>query len=313
MNGLAASFPATRQHQASRRQLREAGYGSAAITKALDAGDIVRLRRGVYALAPLPVRARHLLRDGVPDAAYLAATRAMVLSLGSGTVADRRTAAVFWGMDMLEEPTKVELRVPHGRTVDVAGVDARPSRVTSHVDETVLGLEAIPMTSPSDTVLDCALDRPMREAVVIADSALRRGLLTVDDLVAAVAVRARHPRSTRLRRLLDLVDDRSGSVLESVLRYLLLQHGYSAQSQFTVTRGTLFIGRFDFCLEAARVIIECDGRRWHDPEDVREKDRQKTNALTRLGWRVLRFTWDEVVDSQAYVLACIKECVALAA
>ena len=313
MTPLADCFPSSRQHQATRKHLRAAGFGSAAVTHALDAGDIVRLRRGVFALAPLPVRARHLLKDGTPDAAYLAATRALILGLGKGVVADRRTAAVFWGMDMLEEPTDVELRVPHGRVVDIVGVDARPSRATRHVDRTVLGMEAIPMSNASDTVLDCALDRPMREAVVIADSALRRGLLTTDDLVVAVAARARHPRSARLRRLLHLVDDQSGSVLESVLRLLLLQHGYSPLSQFTVMRGRLFVGRFDFCLEAARVIIECDGRRWHDPEDVREKDRQKTNALTRLGWRVLRFTWDEVLDSPAYVLACIEECVALAA
>jgi very-short-patch-repair endonuclease len=80
-----------------------------------------------------------------------------------------------------------------------------------------------------------------------------------------------------------------------------------------VHRGRLFIGRFDFALLEALVIIECDGRRWHDPEDVRQKDRSKTNALTRLGWRVLRFSWDEIVDSPAYVLACVRDCVALSA
>jgi very-short-patch-repair endonuclease len=310
---LADCFPATRQYQASRRQLRSAGHGSAALTAALDAGEILRLRRGVYALAPLPVRARHLLTDGVPDAAYLAATRALIIGLGKGIAADRRTAAVFWGMDMLVEPSKVELRVPHGRVVDLTCVDARPSRMTAQLDHEVLGFEGIPITGEVDTVLDCALARPMRESVVIADSALRRGLVTLDDLVAGVAVRARHPESARLRRLLHLIDDQSGSVLESVLRFLLLQHGYTPQSQFTVMRGNLFVGRFDFCLAAAHIIIECDGRRWHDPEDAREKDRQKTNALTRMGWRVLRFSWAEVIDSPAYVLACIEECEALAA
>jgi very-short-patch-repair endonuclease len=113
--------------------------------------------------------------------------------------------------------------------------------------------------------------------------------------------------------MLHLIDDQSGSVLESVLRYLLLQNGFTPRSQYTVRREKLFVGRFDFCLEQAQLIIECDGRRWHDPEDVRQKDRLKTNALICLGWRVLRFTWDEVVNSPAYVLACVRDCAELAA
>ncbi|MFN2536604.1 MAG: hypothetical protein ABR549_00450, partial [Mycobacteriales bacterium] len=281
MSPLAECFPATRQGISARHQLRATGWGSAAITSALDRKTIVRVGRAVYALAPLPTWRRHLLRDGIPDAAYLAATRAALHAVGTGAVADRRTAGVFWGMDMLVEPSSIECRVPHGREVDTAGVDARPSRATAHVDHPVLGFEAIPMTSAVDTVLDCALDRPMREAVVIADSALRNKLVTVEDLVRAVEGRSRHPRSSRLRRLLHLIDDQSGSVLESVLRCLLIQHGYAPLSQYVVHRGNLFVGRFDFCLEQARVIIECDGRRWHDPEDARQKDRLKTNALTR--------------------------------
>ncbi|MDX6268619.1 MAG: hypothetical protein QOD70_3359 [Frankiales bacterium] len=313
MTPLADCFPNTRQGLAKRAHLRSAGFASAAVTAAVQDGTILRLRRGVFALAPLPVRARHVLKDGVPDAAYLAATRAAILGLGQGVVADRRTAAVLWGMDMLVEPGAIELRVAHGRAITVAGVDARPSRRTTQVDEEVLGLEAIPLTTAVDTVLDCAVSRPMREAVVIADSALRRGLVTVDDLVQAVDDRARHPRSSRLRRMLHFIDDQSGSVLESVLRYLLLQNGFTPQSQYTVRRGKLFVGRFDFCLEQAQLIIECDGRRWHDPEDVRQKDRLKTNALICLGWRVLRFTWDEVVNSPAYVLTCVRDCAELAA
>jgi very-short-patch-repair endonuclease len=93
----------------------------------------------------------------------------------------------------------------------------------------------------------------------------------------------------------------------------MVLNGYQPESQYIVHLGKLVVGRFDFCLEQARVIIECDGRRWHDPEDIRQKDRQKTNALTRQGWRVLRFTWAEVVHSPVYVLACVADCVSLAA
>lgn len=313
MTPLADCFPAIRQHQAARRQLRNQGWGSAAIAQALADKQMVRLRTGVYALAPLPVRAHHLLRDGKPCLAYLAVTRAAITGLGKGVVADRRTSAVFYGMDMLHEPEEVELRVPHGRRVDEVGIDARPSRITRHADVRVLDLDPVPMTTAVDTVLDCAIALPMREAVVIADSALRIKAVTLEELIAEIATRKGHRDAAKWRRLLHLVDEQSGSVLESVLRFLLLTHGYEVLSQFVVHRGKLFVGRFDFCLEAARIIIECDGRRWHDPEDVRQKDRQKTNALVRLGWKVLRFTWAEVVHSHDFVLACVADCVALAA
>ena len=218
-------------------------------------------------------------------------------------------------MDMLVEPTKVECRVPRSQSrVALKGVSARCSRATAQVSVVVSGTDAILTTPADETVLDCALVRPLLEAVIIADSALRVGCVTVDDLVTAVAAR-KGPGRTRLLRLLELVDPESGSVLESMLRFLLVTNGLIPQSQFRVRSrdGKRNIGRFDFCFEAAGLIIECDGRRWHDPDDVRRKDRHKGNELARAGWRVLRFDWEEVRHSPAYVLAAVRECLELAA
>ena len=171
-----------------------------------------------------------------------------------------------------------------------------------------------PATPATVTVLACVLARPLLEAAAVADSALRVGCVTVDDLIKAVAER-KGPGRARLLRLLELIDPESGSVLESMLRYLLVTNGLTPQPQFQVRSrdGKREIGRFDFCFEAERLIIECDGRRWHDPDDVRRKDRHKDNELARLGWRVLRFDWNEVRHSEAYVLAVVRDCLELAA
>ena len=305
----AAACPASRQEQATRAQLLSAGLGTAAISRMVEDGGLVRLRRGAYALAPLPPRGRHLLSDGRVDLGYLAEVRSVLHSLAGGGVADRRTAAVLWQMDMLVEPKLVEVRVPRSRThVDLDGVRVRCSTASASTTVHAAGLEALPVTTAVDTVLDCCLDRPMQEAVVIADSALRRELVSLEELVEAVAARGRCSGSRKLRRLLTLVDPRSGSVLESLLRHLLNTHGLWPESQVELSqRDGRRIGRVDFCFTAQRLVVECDGRRWHDPEDARDADRRRDNGLARTGWLVLRFTWDDVRHSQSYVVACVQD------
>ncbi len=294
---------------ASRAQLLACGLTKGHLSRAVRAGDLVWVGRAVYALAPLAPRGRHLLSSGQLDLGYLAVTRAALLSLNA--VADRRTAALVWGMDLLVEPTDVECRVGRSqRRVKVKGIDARASSNARSVQVQVHGLDPIEVSTATDTVLDCAIARPLLEAVVIADSALRVGCVTVDDLVAAAAA-YRGPRRPRILKALALIDPASGSVLETMLRVLLLTNGLHPLSQFTVLSGNRVVGRFDFCFDAERLIIECDGRRWHDSDDARRKDRHRDNSLQRLGWRILRFDWDEVRGSPSYVLAAVRDCLEL--
>lgn len=312
MHPLARACPASRQHLATREHLADAGISRYGLEALLRSGGLLRIRRGVYAPAPLPVRARHLLSGGLPDPAYVAEVRAVLLSLGADCAAAGRTAAVLWGMDMFVEPRLVEVNVPTGRSrVALPGVDATRRADGGVVELGVLGCEGLPVTTALVTVVECALTRPLREAVVIADSALRRGLITLDELVAAVGARSRRPGARRLRRVLEFVDPACESVLESLFRVLALEHGLHPESQVTVRRpGGGRVGRFDFCFRQQRLIVECDGRRWHDPEDVREKDRRKDNELARLRWRLLRITWDDVVHHPDYVGRLLKDCLA---
>ena len=65
--------------------------------------------------------------------------------------------------------------------------------------------------------------------------------------------------------------------------------------------------RVDFCFEAAGLVVEVDGAKWH-PHPAR--DQARDNALAALGWRVLRYTWAEVVHEHARVIAEIQAAVA---
>ena len=64
-----------------------------------------------------------------------------------------------------------------------------------------------------------------------------------------------------------------------------------ASSRSTWNGRTYF---FDFCFELERVILEVNGRRWHDDAADYERDNEKWSVPGRLGYRIVFATWDTV-------------------
>jgi len=52
--------------------------------------------------------------------------------------------------------------------------------------------------------------------------------------------------------------------------------------------------------------VELDSRRHHTALLDRESDRKRDNQLMANGWRVLRFTWDDLVDRPHDVVADVR-------
>jgi very-short-patch-repair endonuclease len=267
--------------------------------------QLVKVYRSVYGRHPLTPHAPHLISGDVVDEAYLRAVHAALLSAGPSAVACGRTAAVVWRLDMLVEPRVVELAVPRGRSRStLAGVVSFQRDCVA----TAVTRGGLRVTPPIQTLGFCARTRPSVEAVALVDSALRRRLVTIEELAAGAR------RGSALHRAVVLADPRSGSVLESALRVLLAQHGLAPpEAQYVIRGGGRFVARVDFCWPALRLIVEADGRRWHDPEDARTFDRRRANECASYGWRVLRFTWAEVLHEPAYVVACVRRALAAAA
>jgi very-short-patch-repair endonuclease len=286
------------------QQLRAAGLAPAAVARAVAARDVVRVHRRVYALTPLPATPLHLVTDGAVAPAYAAHVRAAILSLGSGALAHRRTAAALRGWGLLVEPARsIELAVPHGSrravVTEVKVMERRGLAVDTVV--AVPDADGIAATTAVQTVIDCALSLPLIEAVVVCDSALRAGDVSLAELRAAATSLRGVRDARRCRRVLEYADAASDSVLESVLRVRMLMAGLSGfRSQHVIldsATGRVF--RADFAFEIARLVIEVDGQKWH-PDPAR--DRERDNKLAELGWRVLRYSWAEVVRTPLPVL-----------
>jgi hypothetical protein len=53
------------------------------------------------------------------------------------------------------------------------------------------------------------------------------------------------------------------------------------------------------------------GWAYHHDVDRFRRDRQRQNSLVALGWTVLRFTWADLTQRPAYVLATVRDLGAL--
>lgn len=292
------------QGLATHRGLLSNGVSRAGLSRAVAAGTVVRVRRRVYSLLALPGLPRYVVTDTGVSADYVVHVRAVLLSLGPRAAACRRTAAACYGWGMLVEPGRtVEVAVPHGRgRVAARGVRAVQKRAGAVSRRQVLsGMSPLLLTAPVQTVVDCALALPLLQAVVIADSALRAGDVTVEELRLAVTRLEGQAGAGRARRVVELCDPESGSVLESVLRVRMVLagcEGFASQVLVRALRGQQL--RVDFCFAAAGLVVEADGAKWH-PDPAR--DQARDNALAALGWRVLRYTWSEVVHDHSRVVA----------
>lgn len=153
-------------------------------------------------------------------------------------------------------------------------------------------------------VLSALLGMAMCESpelvVAAVDSALRRGLMTANGWSTAI-----EPLPRRLRRLLARVDARSESITESVARFRLQALGINTRRQVKI-RGVGFV---DLLIGDA-LVIELDGREWHNDEDRFEKDRRRDALLSIRGYRVLRFSYKQVFERWSEVRAAIEASIA---
>lgn len=240
-----------------------------------------------------------------------AASAASLLIRLPQAVLSHEEAARRLGIELLDDDGVRRLTVP--RTCGRLSVRGwRISRADLPADAVLEGADGVRMTSPKRTVFDLARVLSVPAAVAAADSALRRELVTATDLVAALQT-ARGTGSAQQREVASLLDPLSGSVLESVLRVTILRSGLTPPAtQYWVADGRELFARVDFCWPAQRLIVEADGFAFHSDREAYRRDRERLNRLERLGWRVLRFTWEDVMSRPEYVLASVRACLARA-
>lgn len=250
------------------------------LTRRCRNGTIRRLHHGVYAMMAVPPSPRQTL---------LAACR----WAGPGSTASHEAAAALWRLDGFED---IEPVISSRRRL-------RSSRIRTHPRDPIPAhdlteIDGIPVTKIERTIVDLAAVVDSDKLEDALDSALRRRLTTMNRMVMRARTSSGKPGIKHLRALLAERDNDghpSESRFETRLQRLLLRAGLPAIRQFKVWDGGEFIARVDFCFPESKVIVEADSYRWHSSRRAWQRDRERRNRLTMLGWTVIQITWDDVV------------------
>ena len=252
------------------------------IRAALADGTIRRLAKGVYAL---------------PTASDpLAAARAQ------GGLVSHLSAAVLHGFDVLELPNKPQITVPCGQHRRLSSVKCELHWAS---DVPFIGQ----CTGKLRTVLDCARTQPFAAGLTVADSALRLGAVDRSLLMVAAA-ELNGPGSLRARRVSAAADGRSESPLESVLRSILIEEGITGFEPQVVVRDRAFVARIDLGHAELMIGLEADSFAFHGTRTALARDCRRHVSLTVRGWRLLRFSWEDVMFDREWVVEAIRDAIA---
>ena len=157
----------------------------------------------------------------------------------------------------------------------------------------------VPIDDPRLAVSCLAQCVPQVTAVPIVDSILRAGLLTPYEVSSALSRAGR-----RGLKLAAAVSPCAESGIESALRLILR----SMRVKFTTQVAIRGVGRVDFLI-GDRLVVEADGLAFHSGDFVR-KDRARDLALERLGFKCVRFTYDDILHRPDEVKSLIRSLLA---
>lgn len=276
-------------------------------------GQLVAVRRGVYATA----EQLDTVRDDA-RAAHLLQASARRLVVRGDVLVSHESAALLRRMRVLAGPP-AEPRLTVARPL--AGPALRlHDLATSTVpaSDLQLLLPLVPATSDARTVADCCRALSTDAAVVLADSALARGV-DRSAVLQVIERCARWPGARTARDVLTAADGRAESALESLARRWFEEQGLPRPDlQLRLCEGAtgLFVARVDFAWLQHRTVCEVDGRLKYAVEaggrpgdgraDPLFAEKLREDAVRELGLEVVRGYWSDGADRGTALAARLR-------
>lgn len=266
-------------------QARKRGVTRHQLEAALSDRTIRRVLRNVY------------VRSDVPDTQLLRCQAARLVISPFAVVCDR-TAAWLHDVDVLEY-RELEI-LPPLETYVLRGHTAvrRPECAGGKRDlqpEDICELFGLHVTTPLRTAMDLGCKLSRRDALAALDAFMRAYGITHDDLRRNLGRYFRRRGVVQLRELIPLADPRAESAGESWTRLAIIDAGLPVpEPQFWIEIGGVPTYRLDLAYPKHRVVVEYDGRQFHEPDHRRQYDEARREWLRRHGWTVI------VVDKDSF-------------
>lgn len=275
-------------------QCHHAGLSRAAIRFAVATGWLSRVLPRVFAVG-----------TAVPGPG--AGEVAALLHIGHDVAVGHRSSAALW--ELVDAPgDAVELTVigrglrprPGIELHRVPWLDARDVRIR----------HGIPVTSPARTLIDLgSAGEPDLLEEALARARVRR-LVADGDLRDAIARAPGRTGVAPLRRLLRAGhgDAPTRSGFERTLHRVVAAAGLPAPRACATVLGF----EVDALWPPERLVLECDGWRFHGDRAAFERDRLRDQTLLAHGYRVIRITWRQLSEEPLAVVARLAATLAVA-
>jgi very-short-patch-repair endonuclease len=161
------------------------------------------------------------------------------------------------------------------------------------------------VTTPLRTVVDCARSMPFPDALAVADSALRRGLVWPPELRAR-AESTRGAGRAAVQRIAQHATEKAANPFESALRGIAVEAGVlGLEPQVVLECGDGRV-RPDLLHRRLRLVAEADSFEWHGRRRALEGDCRRYDDLVAEGWTVLRFAWEQVMFDRPWVSRTLR-------
>jgi len=268
---------------AETKALVAAGASWRALQAATEGGSLIRARRGHYALPGVDPHILAAVRLGGRLACVSAAAHAGVFVLDSTFT------------HVLLVPTASRLRAPHDRH-QLLNAHNRDG-VEMHWGELIepesgseysIGL--------ADALVQIVRCQEPRFALASLDNALHQRLIKPK---AIPAIFAALPAGVQYLR--PLIDSRSESGQETVLRFIVKNAGFDFEIQVTIDG----VGRVDMLIEGC-LVVEADSRKFHEGWDAQARDRARDCELAMRGYLSLRLLYRDIIHHPERVTAAIS-------
>jgi very-short-patch-repair endonuclease len=281
----AAAIAAGQHGVVTYAQLLASGLTRRQVDQRVRSSQLQRLWRGVYAFGH-----KELTREGRLLAAVLACGEGAALS--------------HWSAARHRELLRIELELIHVTAPSRSGRPKRrgirlhcvrrldPAEVTVH--------RGVPVTTVARTLVDLCAVAPPRQVERAFEQAHVLGLVAPGEIEAAVERAA--GRTTRVLRALVDAERRTATLTRSELeeRFLaLVRRGGVPEPE---VNARLHGYEVDFLWREKRRVIEVDGHAFHRTRQATTRDRRKDDDLEAAGYRVTRFTADQVLHDPADTL-----------
>jgi very-short-patch-repair endonuclease len=275
----------------TRNEALNAGLSEDAIFRRVKSEKWQLLFPGIYLSGPEPPSWEQLMFAACQWAGPLA-------------VASHESAARLYRFPGFEN-AGLELTVPRNLSAGKRPVIIH--RVQTVDKQKITKVGRIPATTPTWTIVNLATVLDFFPLQRITDYAISQDVTTWRRLEKAAEAGFGEPGIPKLRKIL-----KAGQAAESLLQrgvMRLLVESRLPTPSLEYPEGQY---RIDLAYPDRRLAIETDGYESHSGREAFGKDRIKQNHLILMGWTVLRFTWDDLINRPDYIVATVASFLAAA-